>query len=234
MSALAAEASGVDLLYVAVPACHADVAKQCSLNVQAHPFIGDDLAKKDVAPLLELLATIDCAVIGPGIARTDASLRALKDLVAAAPCPLVLDASALQPWTFDCIAHKHAVLTPHAGEWERMGLSPVDFAAAAERCGVTILAKGVIDHIATPDGSVIDVTGGNPGLTVGGTGDALAGVIAGLIAQRMDPVDAAHLASQTIKRAGDELAKEYGYAYGTRRVIDRIPIVLHSLCLDCS
>ena len=221
-SALAAEASGADLVFVALPACHASVAKNCSLNFQVHPFADDDFTKRDVAPLLELLATMDCAVIGPGIARTEDALRALHDLIAASPCPMVLDASALQPWTLEAAHGKAAVLTPHAGELERMDIAPATIDAAASRHGVTILAKGTTDRIAAPDGSVRDVDGGNAGLTVGGTGDALAGLTAGLIAQGALPAHAAEIASRTIKRAGEALEKEYGFAYGTKRVIGEI------------
>ena len=69
----------------------------------------------------------------------------------------------------------------------------------------------------------------NAGLTVGGTGDALAGLTAGLIAQRMDPAEAAMLASRTIKRAGALLFEQQGYRYTTREVIELMPFVLREL-----
>lgn len=225
-SALAAEAGGADLLFVCVPACHAEVAKQASLNFQVHPFRGDDLAKADVAPLLELLATMDCAVIGPGIARTPSSLAALKSLITECPCPMVLDASALQPWALAAAQGKTAVLTPHAGELERMGIDDTAIAETAKRHSVTLLCKGVVDRIADAHGNVTTVEGGNAGLTVGGTGDALAGLTCALMAQGMTPDNAAVTASRTIKSAGDELRKAFGFAYGTHRVIEAIPGIL--------
>jgi NAD(P)H-hydrate epimerase len=75
---------------------------------------------------------------------------------------------------------------------------------------------------------VTDVQGGNAGLTVGGTGDALAGLTCALMAQGAAPADAAAQASRTIKSAGDALEKEYGHAYGTRRVIEAIPSMLRT------
>jgi hypothetical protein len=119
-SALAAEASGVDLIFVALPRCHAEVAKAQSLNMQVHPFTGDDIAACDLPMLLELLATMDCAVIGPGLARDPTAVGVIKRLIKGCPCPMVLDASALQPWTLDACAGKAVLCTPHAGELERM------------------------------------------------------------------------------------------------------------------
>lgn len=221
-SALAAEATGADLIFVCVPRCHAEIARMQSLNFQVHPFAGDDLQKDDVDPLLSLLATMDAAVIGPGLARDARSLAVLQELIVSAPCPMVLDASALQPWTMQAAAGKRCVCTPHLGELERMGIAVADIAHMAQETGVTLLVKGPVDRIAAPDGSIREIAGGNAGLTVGGTGDALAGCVAGLWAQGMSAPDACAAASTAIKRAGDELAKEFGVAYGTRRVIERL------------
>jgi NAD(P)H-hydrate epimerase len=224
-AALAAEASGVDLLYVALPKIHEHVARMQSLNFQVHPFAGDELAHKDVDVILELLATVDCAVIGPGLARSPAAQGIVKELIESAPCPLVLDASALQEWTLGAVKGKGTILTPHLGELERMGIAPEDITNIARAYVVTILAKGQTDRIAGPTGECEEVHGGNAGLTVGGTGDALAGLTAGLIAQGMCGPDAAALASRTIKKAGEKLFEKKGYAYTTREVIEEIPLI---------
>lgn len=228
-SALAAEASGVDLLHVALPRCHADVAKQASLNFQVHLFAGDEIAPGDVQALLELLATADTAVLGPGLARTAAAQKAMRRLIEGAPCPLVLDASALQPWTQQACAGRGAVLTPHLGELERLGIDPDEVDAAAADTGAVIHVKGPVDRIVSPDGSARAVEGGNAGLTVGGTGDALAGLIAGLMAQGMPPADACERASCVIKRAGALLFEQAGYAYTARQAIERIPEILREM-----
>ena len=228
-SALSAEASGVDLIYLALPKIHQEVARMQSLNFQVHPFLGDELEKRDLGPLLEMLATVDCAVIGPGLSRTPGALMLIRELIEAAPCPLVLDASALQPWTLEAAAGKTAVVTPHLGELERMGIAPKQIAHAAKKTGIVIHLKGRIDRIAAPGKTVKEITGGNAGLTVGGTGDALAGLICGLIAQGMKPVDASIAASTAIKRAGTMLFNDKGFAYTTRDVIGQIPHTLRSL-----
>lgn len=227
-SALAAEASGVDLLYVMVPERHAEVAKATSLNFQIHPFPGDELTRRDVKNILELLASLDVAVIGPGLARSKTALAMLRELIAACPCPMALDASALQQWTLAAVHGKQTVLTPHLGELERMGVAPKDIGKVSKEFGVTIHLKDRVDQIAEK-GKIKKVSGGNAGLTHGGTGDALAGLIAGLIAQRIPAKDACITAATIIKKAGAALSKEKGYAYTTREVIGQIPQFLKTL-----
>ena len=222
-SALAAEASGVDLLFLLVPPAHEEVAKSSSLNFQVRTFVREDFSAKDIDPVLELLASMDSAVIGPGLPRTPTALSALQDLIASAPCPLVLDASALQKETLNNVRGKPVVLTPHLGELERMGIAPDALAATARDFGVTILLKGPTDTVFAPDGSTRESAGGNAGLTVGGTGDALAGLIAGLMAQGVAPAQAAMQASSILKRAGALLFEEQGFCYTTRDVIEQIP-----------
>ena len=228
LSALAAEASGVDLIYVCLPACHEEVAKSTALNFQVHPFQSHTLIPNDVEAILELLATMDTAVIGPGLDRGKLTIDALEEIIDGASCQLVLDATALQPSTLDLVRGKHAVLTPHLGELERMELSENDLEKAAKDAGVVITLKGKMDRIAGPDGETKTVEGGNAGLTVGGTGDALAGLIAGLIAQKMDPMDAAMMACRVIKRAGTVLLATKGYAYTATDVIGEIPHLLNA------
>ncbi len=228
-SALAAEATGVDLVHLCLPALHATVARTYSLNIQVHPFHGDELSRQDRKEILALLATMDCAVIGPGIGRDEQTLGCLKDIVAEGSSTMILDASALQPWTLEIVSGKPVILTPHLGELERMGIPPEEIGAYAKRFHVTIVAKGSTDRIALPDGTVCEIAGGNAGLTVGGTGDALAGIIAGLSAQGLSPLDACRAACTAIKRAGAVLYPEFGYAYGTERVIKEIPGILRSL-----
>ncbi|MBI3618824.1 NAD(P)H-hydrate dehydratase [Candidatus Peregrinibacteria bacterium] len=228
-SALAAEAGGVDLVYVCVPRIHQEVARMQSLNFQVRPFHGDELRPNDLHQLLELLVTIDCAVIGPGLDRSHEGLEALRELIDSCPRAMVLDASALQPWTLDAAKGKTVVATPHLGELERMGIEPETIGDASKRHGMTIHVKGHVDRIAGEDGKIVEVSGGNAGLTVGGTGDALAGLIGGLLAQHLDPVDACVTASTIIKRAGTLLFEQNGYSYTTREVIRLIPHLLHTL-----
>lgn len=228
-SALAAEASGVDLVYVFVPVVHAEVAKNTSLNFQVHTFgsvVNDEISTKDRSRMIELLATMDSVVIGPGLSRSSDNLASIMALLEECPCPIVADASALQKTTLAAISGKHAVVTPHLGELERMGLDIEDCSAAAKKYSCTFLVKSPEDRIFSEDGSEKKMSGGNAGLTVGGTGDALTGLTAGLLAQGHSHAEACAMASTCIKRAGDLLFQKQRYAYTTREVIALIPTVM--------
>lgn len=228
-SALAAEASGVDLLHVWVPTVHEEVTKQASYNFQVHTFgsgRSDEISSSDRERMIEHLATIDAVVIGPGLSRSASSLKSVINLLAEAPCPVIADATALQPETLNTLTLRHAVVTPHLGELERMGYGRTELPALAKKHACTFLVKSSVDTIIADDGSIQTVIGGNAGLTVGGTGDALAGLTAGLIAQGMAHADACRIASTVIKRAGDTLRVECGFSFTTHDVIRRIPQIL--------
>lgn len=223
-AALAAEASGVDLVFPVIPLRHVEVAKNASLNFMLYPFNGDDITDHDREPVLELLATMDAAVIGPGLTYN----HAVADIIAEATCPLILDASALQSSTLSHIQGKHAVLTPHLGELERMNIQPEYIADVAMEHVATIVLKGEKDRIVQSNGEVREIIGGNAGLTVGGTGDALAGFIAGLIAQKVTPDHAATIACTILKKAATLLYETKGYSYTTHDVINQISHLLHT------
>jgi len=224
LSALAAEASGVDLIYLSIPDWHENVAKDTSLNFQVYPFVMDDLQEHDVEIILELLATMDSCVLGPGIDHgNEDSKKALLQIIKGASCSLVLDATALQSETLKAVKGKTAVLTPHLGEIERMKVKESDLEKAAKDCGAVIVLKGPEDQIVSPDGKSESVKGGNAGLTVGGTGDVLAGLIAGMIAQKVEPFEAAVNSSKLIKKCAEEL----GGTFRAVDVVNMIPKILN-------
>ncbi|OGJ65032.1 hypothetical protein A3E47_01130 [Candidatus Peribacteria bacterium RIFCSPHIGHO2_12_FULL_54_10] len=98
----------------------------------------------------------------------------------------------------------------------------------ADEHHAVVLLKGHEDFIVDVSGRTKTVKGGNAGLTKGGTGDTLAGLIAGLIAQKMDPFDACVLGTTIIKKAGEKIYKTKGYAYTTREIICLIPEILRA------
>lgn len=154
--------------------------------------------------LASLAGSLDCIVIGPAAGLTKATGRNLTAL-AATDTPLVVDADALTLFKgrpndlFACLAGMD-VITPHAGEFERVfaGLlaSGREAAAieAARICGAHVVLKGRETVIAAPDGRVRVNRNGSPWLATAGSGDVLAGLIGGLIAQGMDPFEAASAA----------------------------------------
>ena len=150
-------------------------------------------------------------------------------IIEGASCTLVLDAAALQPETLKSVKGKTAVLTPHLGELERMEVKEKELEKASNDSGAVIVLKGPEDKIVGSDGKSEIIKGGNAGLTVGGTGDVLAGLIGGLIAQKMDPFEASVLATKIIKKAGEELEDDDGYAYRAKDVIKEIPELIKKM-----
>lgn len=236
-SALAAEASGVDLLFPVVHRCHEAVTRMASLNFIIHTFRENSLTPADAERILSLLEHVDVCVMGQGMAETPENVEAISRIVFGAHCTLILDATALHPSVFGSLTKEHTViLTPHQGELARLvqqdisSLPRKEVTALAELVAgernAVVLLKGPEDFIVDASGKTKTVKGGNAGLTKGGTGDALAGLIAGLVAQKMDPFDACVCATTIIKKAGEELFKTKGYAYTTREVIGLIPELL--------
>jgi hydroxyethylthiazole kinase-like uncharacterized protein yjeF len=145
----------------------------------------------------------DCAVIGPAAGVTDATLSNVLAL-ARTGAALVLDADALSVFRDDpaelfSILDRDDVLTPHPGEFERVfpGLLKSEperisaARAAAGRAQAVVLLKGPDTVIAAPDGRAAVNLNGTPWLATAGSGDVLAGLIGGLVAQGMESFEAA-------------------------------------------
>jgi NAD(P)H-hydrate epimerase len=178
--------------------------------------------------LLALAAARGTVVLGPGIGTDPETVALVRALVAKLERPLVVDADGLNALAGapDVLKRRKAasILTPHPGEAGRLlGLSAADVnrdrvGAArrlAERTGRIVVLKGAATVIAAPPGGedagrvVVNATGG-PILGTGGTGDVLAGIIGGLLAQGCAPFAAAVLGAHVHGRAGDRLARARG------------------------
>ncbi|MEX1296950.1 MAG: NAD(P)H-hydrate dehydratase [Candidatus Limnocylindrales bacterium] len=184
------------------------------------PFVIDPPAA--VAALLEL--PHDSLLLGPGLPPSRANARALAGLLRAEGPPAVVDAGALAAladapgwWTR---LGRPVALTPHPGELARLGRSAGEadherraaaIAAAAEWGVITVL-KGANTIIAAPDGRHLTAEFEVPALGTGGTGDVLAGVVASLVGQGLDPFAAAALGVYLHARAGEDLSGHLGDA----------------------
>jgi hydroxyethylthiazole kinase-like uncharacterized protein yjeF len=167
-----------------------------SAAVMVRPFDSD-------VELEEAAESADAAVIGPAAGVTEATVANLLAL-GRTGAAMVVDADALtvfrdDPGELFQALDRDDVLTPHLGEFERVfpGLlkqSPERITAvrrAAERAGAVVLLKGPDTVIAAPDGRCAVNMNGSPWLATAGSGDTLAGFIAGLIAQGMESFEAA-------------------------------------------
>ncbi len=147
-------------------------------------------------PLLdERLGASDCVVIGPGLGLSGGAAGLVLRCLVQETCPVVVDADALTLLARTPEAHRDlrapTVLTPHPGEFDRLAASvgmgtcdPSAESAAdlARRLGVVVLLKGSATHV-TDGQRVWTHDAPNPALASGGTGDVLAGILGGLIAQ---------------------------------------------------
>lgn len=188
----------------------------------------------DAAELEGKAGKARAAVIGPaaGIGEATAeNARALKR----AGCALVLDADALTtfagaPNGLDFVDATD-VLTPHEGEFERLwpgllaeGREAAALAAARE-VGATLVLKGPETLIATPDRQLVRNPNGSPWLATAGSGDVLAGMIGGLLAQGASAIDAACMATWLHAEA----ARGFGPGLIAEDLPERLPTVLAGL-----
>lgn len=171
--------------------------------------------------VLRLLAARDVLAVGPGLGRFPGEASFLRALWEGTRHPLVVDADALNILAAaDGLAawsHRDAptILTPHPGEMARLvGLSTAEVQRDriglarrfATQHGVTLVLKGARTVVAAPDGRLFVNVTGHPGMATGGAGDVLTGLIAGLLAQGLDAVQAAALGVYLHGAAGEHAA----------------------------
>ncbi len=198
LAARAALRVGAGLVSVASPPDSLAVNAAHLTAIMLKPFEGAE-------GLTQLLSDqrLNALVIGPGLG-IGGETRALVDASLKSGAAVVLDADALSSFKDDPEAlfnrlHDRCVLTPHAGEFERLFPALLDASAskvdatrqASARAGCVILLKGGDTVIADPVGKAAINANAPPALATAGAGDVLAGLIAGLLAQRMSAFDAA-------------------------------------------
>jgi hydroxyethylthiazole kinase-like uncharacterized protein yjeF len=173
--------------------------------------------------VLRQLATAEAGVIGPGLGRDRSTSRLILDLTQHVSCPLVLDADALNALSdsprLKGRLGKGRVLTPHPGEMARLTGKSIDAIASdrvsaarksAKEWGAVIVLKGARTVVAHPDGRTSEDPHEVPALATGGTGDVLAGMIGGLMAQGSDPYSAAVTGVYIHAAAGRRLSQRFG------------------------
>ncbi len=141
----------------------------------------------------------------------------------------VIDAGALQMLDLSWLKHMSGdvILTPHVDEFRRVFGEIKDVAELAKGYKATILLKGESDIVCSPT-QCVKIAGGNPGMTKGGTGDVLAGLIAAL-ATKNDVFTSAAAGSYINKQAGESLEKRVGYYFNASDLADEIPQVMKKL-----
>lgn len=167
------------------------------------------LALSSLEELKDSLKRADAMLIGPGLGAAPDTLELVRQLAAEAKLPVVLDADALQPEVIRELLHKPFVCTPHAGELKRISPALYQQDQFAATKGV-LVAKGQLTHITDGRTRYYSLFGG-PVLARGGSGDMLAGLIGGLLAQMPEsPILAACRGVVWHGLAADLLARTHG------------------------
>jgi len=216
-------------------------AKMTEVTTLALPETPDGTLNPDgaldtLAPRLEKARAL---LVGPGQGRHADTQRFIRALLQQTDLPVVVDADALNALADDPdLIARHAagrwILTPHAGEFRRLAGAEVDLSDRvgvvqeyARRWNCVLILKGLPSVVGTPDGAAFINATGNPALATAGTGDVLAGLCAGLLAQGLPPVPAAVAALHL----GGAAADRYAAHHHPRTMIatdllDQLPLVL--------
>jgi len=238
--ALAALRSGVDLAYVAAPQRTAEAISSMSPNLITIKLAGEHFNQADLGQVRTYLERATTVAVGPGMGLHRESVEAFKKLLPTLKQyskPTLIDADGLKALaTFKGPLGFPAVLTPHAGEFENLSgrKVPAEIEGRAEEAktlaceyGAVILLKGWVDVIS--DGVRVKLNRtGNPGMTVGGTGDVLSGVVAGLMAQGVEPFQASAAGAFINGAAGDLAYKDYGPHLMPTDLLDNIPKIMNN------
>ena len=220
LAAMGALRSGAGLTFLGVPESIYEI-EAVKLNepvVFPLPDEGGKLSAEAVPEILERLPRMDAVLIGPGLGQSAGTLAAVNAVLEHADCPVVLDADGINV----VAAHKDilrgrtnpTILTPHAGEFARLGGdSGAERQEAAEalarELGCILLLKGHNTVITDGQATYINPTG-NPGMAVGGSGDVLSGIIVSLLGQGIKPLEAAACGAWLHGAAGDICAEKIG------------------------
>ena len=232
--------SGVGLVTIGVPESLGDVSRMGLLEAMTFPLPETNqgtLSQAAMESTTEFAAEKDASVIGPGLSLHGKTQKYILGFIEQCQAPLVVDADGLNALAHstDCLGkRKHpTILTPHPGEMARiLHTSTKDVVERAEEYAVTVakthevtvVLKGHRTLVVSSEGETYSNTTGNNGMGSGGSGDVLAGMIGGLLAQGMECFDAARLGVYIHGMAGDIAAQYYSTrGMAARDLINCIP-----------
>ena len=256
LSSFAAQRMGIDLVFVATPKKVAraitsysplikpvrlakDIAKLSPTLIVKELNDENYLVNSDIEIVETLTKKVDALLIGPGLGsekETQKSVEKIVTLFVKNKKPIVIDADAIQVIGKNpsLVKNSQTVLTPHTGEFKE--LTGVKLSTNlderkenvkkwAKKLGVTILLKGPIDVIS--NGVEIKLNDiHNESMTVGGTGDVLAGIVGALLSKKVEPFNAARMGVFINGAAGNIAFDKRSYGLIATDIIDEIPNVL--------
>ncbi len=220
----------VDMVYFSSTPMNNEIVKKLKSK-----FINGIIVPRE--KLEDYIAEADAVLIGPGLPRPDGmelgdddtKVLTEKWLMKFPNKKWVVDGGSLQVIE-PAIIPKTAIITPNKKEFKMLfgkDLKPEIVADLAKKYDFTILAKGEKDCVCDSHSSV-EISGGNAGLTKGGTGDVLAGLVAALYAKN-DAFLSACVASYVNKKAGESLFENAGLYYNASDLVNEIPRVMKKI-----
>ncbi len=220
LAALGAARTGAGLIFVGVPESvyHIVAGKLTEPVVFPLPDREGMLCERAIPEILRRLKGCDACLIGCGLGRSEGIQAVVEAVLREATCPVVLDADGINVLEGHIDILRDAacplIVTPHEGEYLRMGGDLTDRVGGAKRMakdlGITLVLKG---HESLICGRACYKNRcGNPGMATGGSGDVLAGIIVSLLGQGLSPMKAAAAGCYLHGTAGDLCACELGQA----------------------
>ncbi|MEM1629183.1 MAG: NAD(P)H-hydrate dehydratase [Saccharolobus sp.] len=237
LAALAALRTGADLVYVASSEETAKIIAGYSPDLITIKLKGKNISPDNLEELKPWIDRSDVVIIGPGMGLAEETIEASKLIVNYLKEKgklAVIDADALKAIKGFELYNK-AVITPHAGEFEIFfGEKPskdikeriTQVVNNANKCKCIVLLKGYIDIISDGKTFKLNKTG-NPGMTVGGTGDTLTGIVGTLMAQKIDPFKAAYIGVFINSLAGTLAYNRLGTHLTPSDIVNEIPNVIN-------
>ena len=215
--ALAAMRSGAGLTTVACPESILNIIQTLAPCATCIPLPEEKgcISAEAYDILMEKLPAFDAVVMGCGLGR-DCAPEIIRAVLECGK-PAAIDADALNIISADenlkALLNKNHVITPHPGEAARLlgrkMENPIDDAHALQEMGPNVILKGASSVICTRKGTYISASG-CPGMAKGGSGDALAGMLGAIMAQKVPPEFAAYVASHLHGLAGEAAQEEFG------------------------
>ncbi|UCH89329.1 MAG: NAD(P)H-hydrate dehydratase [Thermoplasmata archaeon] len=261
LAALAALRTGVDLVHIATPSRCVTPISAFSPNFIVHELKGSGgefIGPEDQKKVMELCSFCDACVLGPGIGRNKATETFVKNFLGESEIPIVLDADGLFALSSMGenelkVPGKGWIITPHFTEFIRLvktylkqivendsnseeNLTPDSpdiedlCKELSARLGAVVVLKGKEDIVCDSEHLKLNRTG-NPGMTVGGTGDVLAGIIGALAAKNVSLYNSARIGTFLNGYAGDITWSELGPGLTSTDIIDKLPAVLTKFIL---
>jgi NAD(P)H-hydrate epimerase len=237
LAGIGALRSGVDLVYLAAPSHVLSAASSYSPDFIPVPLKEDFLTSEDLPIIEEALENVEAVLIGPGLNHHHETLDTIGEIHSVATRlkkPMVMDADALRVISRVMNIGSNTIITPHAGEFKRiagydvsksLGQRAQQAKNLAKTLKCIVLLKGPVDIASTPTESRLNWTG-HPVMSVGGTGDMLAGLVAGFRAQGINSFLSACVGAFVNGAAGLFAFEEKGPGLIARDLGQYIPKVL--------